>query len=487
VDRLAGALRDVPLALTLVDGYIRQSTGGSTALGFIKSFAAPGRPAADITLSITDVVRRSVAEVTRQSPVAMQLLLCLACLGAEQGDIPIALLHQTWFHLTDPQGDAIAAKSPASPTGSVASHSRQASSASFLPPAAGLLGATFGGGGTAGGRATALDYKGKLALREATLLLARFGLIALTPAGGARVGDSECDDEVVSMAALVAHTVLRCGPGQSHGVAVDRGDDSNLSVAARIACLRSCVRAIKAAYPVEAWELHPCRQALHDLALPTMALTQHAVWLADTQSDSDGHARNARPRALDAHTPLTWNGASGPQFAWVDDWIAILETTTSYWKIYAMTNSMHQTVDWMQDVCRVTARVGPGYECFAVTLMCLGSLFYLHGNHADAQPLFEQALDHRQKRLGLNHRLVAQSLHELSTLLWKRGHKAAAKANALRSYDIRQSVCGPDHPDVAQVTTFPSPSPSLSPSPSASLDLATHPCAGGCDLCKFIN
>ena len=44
---------------------------------------------------------------------------------------------------------------------------------------------------------------------------------------------------------------------------------------------------------------------------------------------------------------------------------------------------------------------------------------------------------------------MAQSLHEFSTLLWRRGAKSAAKPMALRAYDMRQGLLGPDHPDVA--------------------------------------
>ena len=90
-------------------------------------------------------------------------------------------------------------------------------------------------------------------------------------------------------------------------------------------------------------------------------------------------------------TPLAYQGGSGPAYDWVDGWIALLDTVAAFWQTWDVPGSINTAVDWMQDVCRLSARVGPAYECFAVTLTTLGGLYVAHGNLDDAQPMLEQA------------------------------------------------------------------------------------------------
>lgn len=71
------------------------------------------------------------------------------------------------------------------------------------------------------------------------------------------------------------------------------------------------------------------------------------------------------------------------------------------------------------------------------------------GQYDAALPLFERALSIREKALGPDHPLVAQSLHGLARLCWEKGDYARAEALYQRSLLIREKALGPDHPLVA--------------------------------------
>lgn len=72
------------------------------------------------------------------------------------------------------------------------------------------------------------------------------------------------------------------------------------------------------------------------------------------------------------------------------------------------------------------------------------------GEYNEALPLEERALSIREKILGPDHHLVADSLHNLASLYDNKEDYAKAEPLNLRALRIREKTLGPDHPDVAK-------------------------------------
>ncbi|HMB05209.1 MAG TPA: tetratricopeptide repeat protein [Isosphaeraceae bacterium] len=86
----------------------------------------------------------------------------------------------------------------------------------------------------------------------------------------------------------------------------------------------------------------------------------------------------------------------------------------------------------------------------APTLHNLGTLYLDQGKFAEAEPLFKQVLNIREKSLGPEHPDVATSLEALGALYAKQGKHAEAETYLKRALAIYEKTLGPDHPHVAR-------------------------------------
>jgi CHAT domain-containing protein/Flp pilus assembly protein TadD len=74
---------------------------------------------------------------------------------------------------------------------------------------------------------------------------------------------------------------------------------------------------------------------------------------------------------------------------------------------------------------------------------------YKEGKYSQAIPLAERALAIREKTLGKEHPLVAESLNDLAQLYLVQGSYEKAEPLLVRSLAIREKALGKEHPDVA--------------------------------------
>ncbi|WP_068815064.1 tetratricopeptide repeat protein [Phormidesmis priestleyi] len=88
-------------------------------------------------------------------------------------------------------------------------------------------------------------------------------------------------------------------------------------------------------------------------------------------------------------------------------------------------------------------------EDFANSLSWLAYLYRSQGRYAEAEPLYLQALEIRQRQLGDDHPDVATSLNNLASLYKSQGRYPEAEPLYLQALEIRQRQLGDDHPAVA--------------------------------------
>ena len=69
------------------------------------------------------------------------------------------------------------------------------------------------------------------------------------------------------------------------------------------------------------------------------------------------------------------------------------------------------------------------------------------GRYSEAEPLFRDALEIREKQLGPEHPDVASSLNNLAGLLQVQGKYAEAEPLYLRASVILEKQLGPEHPN----------------------------------------
>jgi len=83
------------------------------------------------------------------------------------------------------------------------------------------------------------------------------------------------------------------------------------------------------------------------------------------------------------------------------------------------------------------------------TLNNLGGVCLHRGDHEQAEPYFQRALEISERALGGNHPSVATSASNLAVVFERQGKFAQAKLHHERALAIREQVLGADHPDVA--------------------------------------
>ena len=88
-------------------------------------------------------------------------------------------------------------------------------------------------------------------------------------------------------------------------------------------------------------------------------------------------------------------------------------------------------------------------EGYADNLMQLASLYELQKRYGEAESLYLQALELRQRLLGEAHPDVATSLSNLAGLYWSQRRYGEAESLYLQALELRQRLLGEEHPDVA--------------------------------------
>ena len=79
----------------------------------------------------------------------------------------------------------------------------------------------------------------------------------------------------------------------------------------------------------------------------------------------------------------------------------------------------------------------------------VAALYYNQGQYAKAEPLYQRALEIREKALGPEHPDVATSLNNLAELYRVRGQYAKAEPLYERALAIREKALSSEHPDLA--------------------------------------
>ncbi|MBC7822487.1 MAG: tetratricopeptide repeat protein [Candidatus Parcubacteria bacterium] len=127
-------------------------------------------------------------------------------------------------------------------------------------------------------------------------------------------------------------------------------------------------------------------------------------------------------------------------------------------RLYAGRAGRGETIDYRQeqemaiDYFRKAIDLQAGSdqeEDFANSLSWLAYLYESQGRYPEAEPLYLQALEIRQRQLGNDHPSVATSLNNLASLYESQGRYPEAEPLYLQALEIRQRQLGDDHPDVA--------------------------------------
>jgi tetratricopeptide (TPR) repeat protein len=91
----------------------------------------------------------------------------------------------------------------------------------------------------------------------------------------------------------------------------------------------------------------------------------------------------------------------------------------------------------------------PNHPDVAQSLNNLALIYRTLGRHEQAAPLYERALRILEQALGPHHPILAISLDGLASICSSRGHYEEAEPLYERALGIREKALGPDHPDVA--------------------------------------
>ena len=95
--------------------------------------------------------------------------------------------------------------------------------------------------------------------------------------------------------------------------------------------------------------------------------------------------------------------------------------------------------------------LGPEHPNVAQSLNNLAELYRTQGQYAQAEPLYQRALGIREKALGPEHPDVATSLNNLAALYYAQGQYEQAELLYQRALDIYEKALGPEHPDAATI------------------------------------
>src|SRR5674536_180127 len=115
----------------------------------------------------------------------------------------------------------------------------------------------------------------------------------------------------------------------------------------------------------------------------------------------------------------------------------------AFWQLIA---PMHKEI---LQIIEAEPELGPEHQDVATTLNNLAGLYRQMGDYEKALPLYQRALDIREKVLGPQHPSVATTLNNLAGLYESMGDYEKALPLYQRALEIIEKVLGPQHPDVA--------------------------------------
>ena len=95
------------------------------------------------------------------------------------------------------------------------------------------------------------------------------------------------------------------------------------------------------------------------------------------------------------------------------------------------------------------AALGERHPDYAASLNNLAALYRATGRHAEAEPLYLQAMELRRTALGERHPDYAASLNNLAVLYRAMGRHAEAEPLFRQAMEIRRTALGERHPDYA--------------------------------------
>ena len=75
--------------------------------------------------------------------------------------------------------------------------------------------------------------------------------------------------------------------------------------------------------------------------------------------------------------------------------------------------------------------------------------YHKHGQYAQAEPLYKQALAIREKIFNPDHPAIGESLNNLASLYYDQGQYADAEPLYKRSLEIAEKTYGSNHSNVA--------------------------------------
>lgn len=84
-----------------------------------------------------------------------------------------------------------------------------------------------------------------------------------------------------------------------------------------------------------------------------------------------------------------------------------------------------------------------------ISLSSLAVGYYSQAKYAQAEPLFQSALNMYEKKLGPDNTTVAALINNLGSVHEHQGHVAQAESLYKRALEIDEKVLGPNHPTVA--------------------------------------
>lgn len=99
-------------------------------------------------------------------------------------------------------------------------------------------------------------------------------------------------------------------------------------------------------------------------------------------------------------------------------------------------------------VASITER-GLRFSSAATLLQRAGNYLTFRARYAEAEPLYDRALQIQEELVGTEHAYTASVLNDLASLHQKGGQFSKAEPLILRAFAIRKKVLGPEHPDTA--------------------------------------
>ena len=97
--------------------------------------------------------------------------------------------------------------------------------------------------------------------------------------------------------------------------------------------------------------------------------------------------------------------------------------------------------------------LGEGHPDYATSLNNLAELYRAMGRHAEAEPLYKQAMEIRRTALGEGHPAYATSLNNLAELYRAMGRHAEAEPLYRQAVCILRPALGASHPTYRTVLT----------------------------------